>query len=287
MRKKALLVPVAILVLVGSSQLGLASAKSDRRAGENSVVTPGGRTITLPVEGAVGSDGVVPLGFAVDEGRIVEGFAIFHPRRGYHHRPGHGGGRGGGESKCYAFMAKGARWRVTEPYLLDTTNLDGLSDQFVADRMDLSIDAWEEQVGFDIFGARGGGIVDGADTIATDGKNEVMFGNITRAGTIAVTIVWGLWRGPLNQRELVEFDLVFDDRDFQWGDAGPTSETQLGNIHLMDLQNVATHEFGHAAGLGHPSDACLEETMYRFSQNGETKRRTLAAGDIIGINELY
>ncbi len=55
----------------------------------------------------------------------------------------------------------------------------------------------------------------------------------------------------------------------------------------MDLQNIATHEGGHGAGMDHPDDSCSEETMYRFSQQGETNRRTLHTGDIAGINKLY
>jgi hypothetical protein len=55
----------------------------------------------------------------------------------------------------------------------------------------------------------------------------------------------------------------------------------------MDYQNIATHEFGHAAGMGHPAGSCTEETMYGFAQSGETKKRTLAAGDIAGIQKQY
>ena len=55
----------------------------------------------------------------------------------------------------------------------------------------------------------------------------------------------------------------------------------------MDYQNIATHEFGHGAGMSHPSDSCTEETMYRFAQSGETKKKTLNAGDIDGIKSLY
>jgi len=55
----------------------------------------------------------------------------------------------------------------------------------------------------------------------------------------------------------------------------------------MDFENIATHELGHAAGMGHPSDSCTEETMYRFADFGEIKKQTLEAGDIAGIKALY
>jgi len=56
----------------------------------------------------------------------------------------------------------------------------------------------------------------------------------------------------------------------------------------MDLQNIATHELGHGVGLGDLYiTACSEETMYGYSNYGETKKRTLNAGDIMGIQKLY
>jgi hypothetical protein len=39
--------------------------------------------------------------------------------------------------------------------------------------------------------------------------------------------------------------------------------------------------------MAHPSDGCVDETMYRFADTGETKKRDLHTGDIAGIQELY
>ncbi|MFQ6053626.1 MAG: matrixin family metalloprotease, partial [Candidatus Bathyarchaeia archaeon] len=106
-------------------------------------------------------------------------------------------------------------------------------------------------------------------------------------GVIAVTVVWGYFSGPPRQREIVEFDIMFDT-DYTWGDAGDTSETMLGDTSMMDLQNIATHELGHGLDLDDLYDSSAsEETMYGYSQNGETKKRTLYLGDIAGIQELY
>lgn len=55
---------------------------------------------------------------------------------------------------------------------------------------------------------------------------------------------------------------------------------------LLNL-NIATHELGHAMGLGHPSDACTEETMFAYANYAETKKRDLNAGDMAGIKKLY
>jgi len=102
-----------------------------------------------------------------------------------------------------------------------------------------------------------------------------------------VTIIWGYFSGPPQLRQIIEFDIMFDI-DFTWGDAGVTSETTLGDTDVMDLQNIATHEFGHGAGLADLySSSASEETMYGYSIYGETKKRTLYIGDIEGIKKLY
>lgn len=61
-----------------------------------------------------------------------------------------------------------------------------------------------------------------------------------------------------------------------------------GSSNKFDVENVASHEFGHVAGLGHdnpPRSGCL--TMYTFSGLGETQKRTLGLGDKLGMDALY
>ena len=74
--------------------------------------------------------------------------------------------------------------------------------------------------------------------------------------------------------------MVFDDVDFDWSEDGESGK--------MDFENIARHELGHAVGLGDLyNDACSEQTMYGYSENGETKKQTLESGDIAGIQKLY
>lgn len=45
---------------------------------------------------------------------------------------------------------------------------------------------------------------------------------------------------------------------------------------------------GHVVGLGHvnsPNDGCL--TLYKFSDRGETAKRSLGWGDKLGLDKLY
>jgi len=221
------------------------------------------------------------LGVSKDvDGTLVEGYAFIH-RRDKDARGGGGSSKKPGGSTCYSFLASGARWKVTEQYLINTENADGLSSDFVSSTFARGIAEWEKYAPFDIFGA---GVVTSdplsAETTSPDGLNEVFFSSIDDPGVIAVTTTWGIFGGPPQNRKLVEWDMVFNDPNFVWGDA-------LASASLMDFENIAVHEIGHAAGLGHPSDSCTQETMYRFASNGETKKRDLNTGDIQGIQKLY
>lgn len=283
MKKQIFFAISAIIILFVIAILGLSKPDTDRVPATND---KSGNIVVIPTHAVEVAPGVFDLGTVTVDGKVVQGYMFIDYKKGFSHKPNHNAGASG--SSCFAFMSQGARWKTTEQYVLDTTNNDGMNVSFVDVITAVSLDAWDSQVAFEIFGNRDlVGVVDGADTSAPDNKNEIFFGNIADPGAIAVTIVWGIFSGPPQQRKLVEFDTVFDDPDFFWGDAGPTSETLLGNTAIMDYQNIATHEFGHAAGMAHPSDSCTEETMYRFAQSGETKKRTLNAGDIDGIKKLY
>lgn len=252
------------------------------------LTTPGtSRTLVLPTPADNAS--VISLGSGIDPqtGKVVEGLAIIDFKKGHTHKPNHPNNGSGGTSKCYSYLSQGAKWKTVETYRLDATNTRGLAAGDVSAIMADAIAEWEDAAdgavngvsGADILGNEVAGVVDGADTSSPDGKNEVMFGDISTSGAIAVTIVWGIFSGPPFGRELVEWDQVYDDVDFDWSTAGEAGK--------MDLDNIATHEIGHSDGMGHPDDSCTEETMFRYADYGETKKRDLNSGDIAGINGLY
>ena len=57
---------------------------------------------------------------------------------------------------------------------------------------------------------------------------------------------------------------------------------------LMDFLSIAIHEMGHTFGMLDLYTAeCSMETMYGYGDNGEIHSRTLAVGDIIGLDILY
>ena len=223
------------------------------------------------------SESVYSLGNAKDHtGKVVEGFLFIDNKKSPAKpdgTPGNGNKKTktGETSTCYTLLAKGASWKTTEPYMIGP----GIDGTLTA----ASLDAWDSKVEFEIFGPElENENPNGPDLKNPDNKNEVMFDDLGSTNTIAYTITWGIFGGPPSQRELVEWDAVFNS-DYAFGNADDISG-------VMDYQNIATHEFGHAAGLGHPGDSCVDETMYAFASPGETKKRDLNAGDIAGINKL-
>jgi len=117
-------------------------------------------------------------------------------------------------------------------------------------------------------------------TASPDNMNEVYFADVSDANAIAVTIVWGIFGGKPANRELVEWDQVYDDIDFDWSASGEADK--------MDFESIATHELGHSVGLDDLYElSCDQETMYGYAGEGEINKRDLEAGDIAGVNKLY
>lgn len=280
MLKRSLISMTALAVAV----VGAGTAFAGERAVAHLDTAGTSKVLSLPA--AAGNARVISLGEAVDPktGKIVEGYALIH--RSGNAKPDHaGGGNGGGKpnkggSTCYAFMAKGAKWKAIENWSMNPANAHGLDEVSVFANFSMSVDKWEIAAGTDILGA-GSVTSDGlvADTDAPDGVNEVYFSEIAEPGVVGVTIVWGIFGGPPSGRELVEWDQVYEEVDYAW--------SLTGEAGKMDFENVSTHELGHTIGLTHPDDTCNEETMYRYTDFGETIRRDLHTGDIAGAAALY
>ena len=108
---------------------------------------------------------------------------------------------------------------------------------------------------------------------------ELMFGK-AGGSTLAVTYTWRWTDG------FVESDTLFNT-SVTWSNLGAEDDgcyENAGNVY--DVGNIATHEFGHTYGLGHPSAARFE-SMYAYGYSGETLKRSLASGDVAGVNAVY
>jgi hypothetical protein len=203
------------------------------------------------------------------------------------------------EPELYAFLGKNIKWAspVALTFAINPTgNLDGLNYNFVYDTVFASAHTWDEEVDETLFVSYSKNETVGSvySDAKRDNVNTVFFADLPYEGAIAVCIVYYINVGPPSQRATLEFDMVFDadlvfydnagvEYDFSWGDVSL-------NTAVMDLQNIATHEFGHSLGLADLYDETPpvpEQTMYGLASAGEIKKRDLASGDQAGIKALY
>ncbi|MFC1629693.1 matrixin family metalloprotease [Patescibacteria group bacterium] len=189
-------------------------------------------------------------------------------------------------TSCYAFMGqygkKLLKWN--ELPVSYAINSDGLSEIFVVGAITAGAEEWDVNTGKEIF--------NNSYTVSTGPEAAYKVQNYVNGisfddyyidpGIIGAANVW---YSPAT-KEIVEFDIVFET-DYAWGDC-LGNEIECYNNEVMDLQNIAIHELGHAVGLADVYEAeCNEVTMYGYSNNGETQKRTLESADITGIQMLY
>jgi hypothetical protein len=176
-------------------------------------------------------------------------------------------------STCYKLM--GVKWtNLPVTYTINPANREELNEAQIISAISTSAETWDNATGKELFNNsyKVGQVTYGI----LDGKNAIVFGPYSQDNVIAVTSIWYTRRGG----QILEFDMLFNEK-WVWGDA-------TKNPALMDLQNIATHEFGHTVGLADLyTDSCDLVTMYGYSGNGETEKRTLAEPDITGLTTIY
>lgn len=174
---------------------------------------------------------------------------------------------------CYA-LASDAEWSTAEDFLFNGKNDEGIEENSLFNTVEINIKKWETAAGKDIFG--NGSLTDeilSVDTRTPDGKNEIYVAGIDIPESLAVTVIW------FNEDEIIEWDQVYNEKEFDWSERGESGKA--------DFENISVHTIGHAAGLTHPADRCINETMAPSTGLGDTKKRILNDGDIFGIKKLY
>lgn len=175
--------------------------------------------------------------------------------------------------KCYKLL--GVKWSLLPvSYVI---NPGSYNTTFVANAISTSAETWDSATSKELF--NNAYTIDNSatlDVLSPDFKNEYVFGAYSDANVIAVTNIWYM----RYSRQIVDYDVLFNTY-YAWGDA-------TINPLLMDLQNIATHETGHGLGLGDIyTNTCSAVTMYGYSANGETSKRTLEQSDIKGLQKMY
>ncbi|MFC1633329.1 GLUG motif-containing protein [Planctomycetota bacterium] len=119
-------------------------------------------------------------------------------------------------------------------------------------------------------------------------KNEIMWGS-TSSSALAMTYTWLKQtnydpRRPQAEQQLIECDMVFNDRGDNWS----TNPFEFE----ADVQSVALHEFGHFLSLNDlygeigDSEYDAAKVMYGYS-DGYTLKRNLHPDDVAGIHWIY
>ena len=133
-----------------------------------------------------------------------------------------------------------------------------------------------------------------AGSVASDGVNRVVAAPITEPGHENDLAISKTYSDP-DTGAIVEIDTIIntahrysttaaeDDRD-EKSEGEKASKNQCDGS--FDVQNVATHEFGHFFGLGEDRTVKLA-TMYVESGRCETHKRKLLSSDTEGMQALY
>ena len=164
----------------------------------------------------------------------------------------------------------GFHWYSAINYYVNPKNNYRFSTTTVVNTITASANAWDSQTNYQVFNYKG-------TTTRTagrrDGYNVVSWGLYYSRNVIAVTTIW------YSGSQIVETDCRMNTA-FKW--------SLKGEAGKMDVQNIMTHEFGHWCGLADLyNDVDYWLTMYGYAGYGETYKRDLGLGDILGLKAVY
>jgi hypothetical protein len=138
-----------------------------------------------------------------------------------------------------------------------------------------AMNVWNTQSGTTFRYQYGGKVADTAT--AYDNRNVMIFRNASNGSAIGTTYSW--WDSNKN---LLDSDIIIWDKNFTFY----TGTTGCGSVsNGAYLEDIATHELGHALGLNH--SASTAATMYPSYSLCSQALRTLASDDIAAAKALY
>ncbi|MEM3986606.1 MAG: matrixin family metalloprotease [Candidatus Methanomethylicia archaeon] len=161
-------------------------------------------------------------------------------------------------------------WHTTPiKYYVNPSNKYGFTANQIVNIIITAANTWDNQTSTTLFQYMG-------TTTKTagrrDGINVISWGAY-KTGVIAVTYIWYIGD------TIIETDTKLNTY-YKWSLNGEPGK--------MDLQNIMTHEFGHWCGLDDLyTDQDYWLTMYGYAAPGETYKRSLGLGDILGLQARY
>ena len=168
-----------------------------------------------------------------------------------------------------------AKWpSVPVTFYINGANSD-VTSTAASTALQYAMNVWNTQSGSSFRYHYGGSASD--TSTRYDNRNVVFFRNTTNGGAIATTYSW--WD---SSNRLLDSDIVVWDGGFRFFTGSSGCGTYANAAYLED---VATHEFGHALGLNHSSSSGA--TMQSGYSYCSQTQRTLASDDINGAKALY
>jgi hypothetical protein len=119
---------------------------------------------------------------------------------------------------------------------------------------------------------------DDKDGSCDDGTNVVTWGTFSPEVIGAAVLCF-----DESGRVIRDADLALNATQ-HWEHVSGTPESR----HSHDIQSIYTHELGHWLGFEdlYAGDAS-RQTMFGNTEYGQTNKRTLALGDIVGVQKAY
>jgi Matrixin len=172
-----------------------------------------------------------------------------------------------------AYVLSGHYWGTSSVnYFVNPVNGD-MSQQAATASLQAAAANWYEQSGANVRFVYAGQTL--GRSLQNNGKNEVFFRNASKGSTAAETY-W--WYGSIGK--LLDADIIIYDASFKFF---PGSSGCSGGFYLEDL---TTHEFGHALGIQHSTVGSA--TMYPTSSTWCLQSwRVLDADDIAAVRKAY
>ncbi len=188
------------------------------------------------------------------------------------------------------------RWHGFPKLVLagNAKNASGLSEAEIASAVTRGLQRWESasggSVGFEYWQGTDSSVYEPASDY--NGLSSLYFSSNVKGGSPLYSNVLGLtqvWYRT-DTGEILETDIALNDRDFQFTtDPRDTTGSGAGGTHNTSgrktrvyIENVLTHELGHAFGLSH--SALLQSSML-FMESPEQAH--LGCDETVGIRAVY